>query len=129
MNAENVRTCALRYLVTVKDLVVAADISSTIEDLYPGAEVLQARSLKEAEELAGLRDGVAVAIMDAKVSELTGSGTGTLLRNCGAQILFLSERPTSADEADGSYLARPFTTETLVEALRSVEPRILPRHL
>ena len=110
-----------RYLIAVQNLVVAEDIAGTIAELYPEACILSARTLEEAEEVVGNSGGVGIAIVEIRAPELGSSRTGGLLTDCGARIIYLSDPPDGAARDANIFLRKPFTTEDLVVALRSVQ--------
>lgn len=105
------------FLVAVRDLLVAVDISQTISEHWPTADVFTATSLSHAEEILARTGGlVRLAVLDAPRAELLGSRAWTLLREYGVRIVFLGDR--KPDAPDGTYLSQPFTTNALHEALR-----------
>ncbi len=114
----------LSILVAVSDMVVAEDIAGTVSELHPGAEILSARSLEEAEELmaaCGVRIGI--AILEARPRELDASLAGNLLAANGTRVLFLCDAPGDGASGTVAYLPMPFTTDALLAALREVAPR------
>ena len=115
-----------RYIVAVSDQVVAQDISGTIADFHPGADVVSAPATSVAQTMLSASEGVNIAIVDIRVPELFSPDAGNVLAASGARVLFLGDRPR--DDTGGSadsavYLAVPFTTETLLNALSLVTGR------
>lgn len=107
------------YLVVIRHSVVAADVAATIAELDPNARVVVAMTLPEAEDrLPGL-DRIVLAVVEVAPHTLPATPFGQALAERGTRILLLGDGIDEADRwPDVAILGLPFTTGTLVAALR-----------
>ena len=101
----------LTFLVVEDEPLIAMDIATVLED--EGAKVTTTNTLKHAMLLAE-HDGLAGAIVDHSLGDGDSAALRTRLKERGIPFLV-----HSGYEVEGEpYLAKPATTEQLVEALK-----------
>jgi hypothetical protein len=112
------------YIVCYSTPLVAEDISSGISEWDPQATVQVCSSPEELAAMVDRTADIRAVIASQAPSELSTSGLLNTLRDKGGQLIWLASREDIA-MAEGHpnvvALDVPFTTETLHDALRSLE--------
>ncbi len=113
------------YLVVLKHVVVAEDLTQIVNEFDPGAEVLRVRDtsagLQALQDIAAMR--LAFLIDDRHAEGWNELVAGIIARGGRVVLIPRSEGIETAPVADCLILERPFTTEMVQATLDTALPR------
>lgn len=113
------------FLVMVRNGLVAQDLSDTLREMDPSAEVLAARTCDEALMLLAGRSAIEIAFVEADPAQLAASALDSELRTRGGILVLLGDAAEDAWHFGGAgalrwpVLMRPFSSAMVMDLVRS----------
>jgi hypothetical protein len=111
------------YVVMTQDLVVLQDLSDTIAEFDPQADVFRAITLASAVDMIGSMERISVVFLEAGPGWITRAGVDAMVRARGGRLVLLGDDAEDESDAGGdetsrwTLLARPFSARTVCELI------------